>query len=424
MRRLPCFLVAAAGVLALAFDSSAQISSDQVSQAREVPLRESVEAQMSESRWKWGPLRVDPEARLANVGYNANVFGTGTDEESDFTATIGLGVRTIMPLGPKLFLRADAIPEYTWFYELEDRRQAGWEAGGAFLALFNRMQVELAASTRSTVDVVSSEELRPTGQEIERIYGNVEIDVFKRLALFVGAEARSTSYDPVEDDEYLEIDLLDRDETLERAGIRYRFRPWANVYLMVEQTEAEFPNDPVFSENEGEALLGGFSIDRERYYVNVVAGTRTIEYPGANVKFDEPTGSGFAAFRVYGRTELRLTFHARPVYTTFVENPYFYETRTGIDLVVPMGRRLAVLGGFETGTNEYQQPVEIAGGGTILRSDDVETWNAGFGFPLRNGSLDVRYTVDSYESNVGSFSRDVARVEVSVRTSIFTLTAR
>jgi hypothetical protein len=424
MRRLPCLLVVVAGVLALSLDSAAQISSDQVPQAREVPLRESVEAQMSESRWKWGPLRVDPEVRLANVGYNANVFGTGSDEESDFTATIGLGVRTIMPLGPKLFLRADAIPEYTWFHELEDRRKGGWEAGGAFLALFNRLQVELAASTRATVDVVNSEELRPTGQEVERIYGNVEIAVLKRLALFVGAEARSTSYDPVEDDEDLDINLLDRDETLERVGLRYKFRPWASIYVMAERTDAEFPNDPMFSENEGEALLGGFSIDRDRYYVNVVAGSRTIEYPDSGVKFDEPTGSGFASFRVYGRSELSLKFHARPVYTTFVDNPYFYETRSGIGLTVPFGNRLALLGGYETGTNEYQQPIEIAGGGTLFRSDDVETWNAGLGFPLRKASLAVRYTVDSYESNIDSFSRDVARIEVSVRTSIFTLTAR
>lgn len=426
MRYPVLFLVAVFGVFGLPVVSVAQISSDQVPQTRQVPLRESVEEQMASSRWKWGPLRVEPDLKLSNVGYNANVFGTGTDETSDFTATVGLGVRTIMPLGPKTFLRLDAIPEYTWYYELEERRRGGWEAGGAFLALFNRMQIELAASTDRTVGAVNSEELTPTGQQIDSVRGNVEIDVLRRLSLIVGAESRSTDYDPFEGDDPANANLLDRDETLERAGLRYKFRPDISIYAMVERTDADFPNDPVFSRNEGEAILGGISYDRERFYLNAVAGQRTIEYEGEGApKFDDLTGSGFLALRVYGRSEVRLTFHASPVYTTFVENPYFYETRTGVEIAVPMGDQLVLLGGYEAGDNEYQQPVELPDGSFVSRNDDVETWDLGLGFQLKGGvGLEVRYAVDNYDSTVDSFSREVARVEVSLRTSIFTLTAR
>jgi hypothetical protein len=403
---------------------AAQISSDQVPQGRQAPLQEQVESQMSQSRWKWGPFRVQQELPLANVGYNANVFGTGSDERSDFSATVGGGVRAIMPLGPKTFLRLDAIPEYTWYRRLDERRTAGWEVGGALLALFNRMQIELAASSRATVRAVSSEELTPTDQRVDRVWGNLEVDVFRRVALFVGGEARETSYDPVESDGDLNLELLERDERLARVGIRYKFRPWANVHAMFEKTEAEFPNDPLFSENEGDAILGGASVDRERFYFNVVAGRRTIEYPESGVTFDEPTGSGFIAFRVFRRTELALTYRARPQYTTFAGNPYFYETRRGINLTVPMGNRLVVLSGYETGTNEFQQPVALVGGGSVRRSDDVTSWNAGLGFPFRRASLDVRYHVDRYESNIGSFSRDVKRIQVSLRASFLTFTTQ
>ncbi len=426
MQKLPCFIAVATGVITVALSANAQLSSDQVPQVRVVRLEEGIESQMAESRWRWGPLRVHPQLKLSNFGYNANIFGSGSEETSDFSATVGLGVRTIMPLGPKTFLRLDAIPEYSWYNKLAERRQFGWDAGGAFLALFNRLQIEIAGSTNNTVQAVNSEELTPTGQQIDRLYANVEVDVLKRLGLFAGAETMSTDYDPFEPDDDLNLNLLDRDEDLARIGLRYKFRPDVNVYAMYERTSAEFPNDRVFSANDGEATLAGFLYDRDRFYLNIVGGQRTIEYDGVSTpKFDDFTGSGFATLRVYGRSELGLTFRATPVYSTFVENPYFYETRTGLKLSVPMGNRLVVLGGYETGRNEYQQPVDIGDGELAIRTDDVTTWEAGLGIQLKSGiGVEVRYHLDDYGSSIDSFSREVARVQVSVRTSIFTLTAR
>lgn len=371
---------------------------------------------MAESRWRLGPFRVDPAIKLANVGYNDNVFGTEEDKVDDYTATVGLGIRGIAPIGSKTFFRFDAVPEYTWYRKLSERRRFGWNANGAFLALFNRMQIEVGGTTSDTVSEVNSEEYRPVPQNREQWHANVEVDVLRRVSLFAGADRNSVSYDPPPEDDDANLPLLDRDEDAVRVGLRYRFRPHFNVYGMYEETSADFPNDLTFSSNDGDALLFGASYDAARFYLNLVAGNRTIRYDAENApELDEPTGSAFVSMRLFGRSQLQLTFHRRPVYSTFVENPYFLEKRVGAGIDIPLGHRLIALGGFETGTNEYQAPVELPDSGATLRKDDVDRWSAGLGFRVaRFAVLQVEYRVDEYRSNIESFSRDIARLQINL----------
>ena len=64
--------VALAAVLFIcAVSAGAQLNSDTVPTGRTVPLRESVEQQLEESRWHFGPFRVEPALKLENLGYKA-----------------------------------------------------------------------------------------------------------------------------------------------------------------------------------------------------------------------------------------------------------------------------------------------------------------------------------------------------------------
>lgn len=414
MRRLSCLFAAALSVTA--FSTHAQLSSDQVPQSRVLPVKESVERQMTESRWRFGPLRVDPAIKLANLGYNDNVFSTEDEKFGDYTATVGLGIRTLVPIGSKTFLRVDAVPEYTWYNELEERREFGWEAGGSLLGLYNRLQIEAGGKSGSTVANVNSEDSVPVPQQTDRIFAGLEVELVRRVFLFAAAIAESSDYDPPADGDPGNFNLLDRDEDLERVGVRYQFRPNVSLSAMYERTSAEFPNDPVFSSNEGDATLLGVSYDAERFYVNLVGGKRSIEYEGGGApKFDEWTGSGYVSLRMLRRSQVSLSFRRKPVYSTFVENPFFYETRTGIFFDVAMGQRFIVLAGYENGTNDYQAPIEVEGGSTIFRQDDVDTWRAGLGFRVaRFAVLQLEYKVDDYQSNVPGFSREIGSLGVNL----------
>lgn len=413
MRKLPCVIAIAISSFPLV--AAAQIWSDQVPLGRTVPLKESVERQMSDSRWKWGPFRVEPAVKLANIGYNDNVFGTEEDKVDDYTATVGLGVRTIAPIGSKMFLRLDAVPEYTWYNELEERRQFGWSAGGALLGLFNRMQVELGATTYNTVTAVNSEELTPVPQQDDRLHARIEFDVLRRLSLFVAAEERSTDYEPEEGDP-ISVNLLERDESAQRVGLRYQFRPEINLHTMYEEYEAEFPNDPTYPSNEGDAMLFGATYDAERFFLNAIVGRRAIRYEGPGApEYDEPTGSGFLSMQLFGRSQLRLQFRKKPVYSTFVENPFYEESRWGLGVDVPMGHRLIVLADLETGANDYPGVIELPDGSSVVREDDVDTWSAGVGFRVSSlAVLEVRYRVEEYTSTIESFDRDIASLQVNL----------
>lgn len=408
MMRIAIRGVAAALVTFCALPALAQLNSDTVPTGRTVPLRESVEAQLEESRWHLGPFRVEPELKLDNLGYNDNVFGASEGEEKvdDYTATVGLGIRSIAPLGSKTFLRLDAIPEYTWYKELDYRSNFGYEAGGAFLALFNRMSVELGAKTRDTVTQVTSEDQTQIPQTTDNVLASVEVDLLRRLALFAAFEAENTDYEPEDGD--VNYSLLNREETAQRVGLRYELRPRLRLQAMYETTEADFPDDETFTRNEGDAVLFGFTYDRDALFVNAVGGNRTIEYPGSGApKFDEFTGSLYAGWRFARRAELQLRVLQRPQYSTFVDNPYFLESRQGARLVVPMGQRFAVFGGAETGKNEYQAPV-LSGDALVERMDDVSNWEGGIGFRVfRSAVLTFSMKVEDYDSNLAGFDREV-----------------
>lgn len=400
--------VAAALITFCAGSAFGQLNSDTVPTGRTVPLREAVESQLEKSRWRFGPLRVEPQLKLDNLGYNDNVTGVSEGEEKvdDYTATVGLGIRSIAPIGSNTYLRLDAIPEYTWYKDLEERREFGFEAEAGLLALFNRASFEVALSADDSVTQVTSEDATRVPQTADNLLVKAEFDLLRRLALFAAFEARNTDYEPQSGD--INYTLLNREETAQRVGLRYKFRPRISLFAMYEMTDADFPEDESFAKNEGDATLVGFQYDRDDLYVNGVIGQRTIEYPGSGApKFDETTGSIQLGWQLVRRTELRLRVSQRPQYSTFIENPYFLESRQGAQLLVPMGQRFLVFGGAETGKNEYQAPV-MAGDEKVARNDDVSTWEAGIGYRLfRSAVLTFSAKVDDYDSNLAGFDRKV-----------------
>lgn len=408
-------VVPAVVLILCAAKAGAQLNSDTVPTARTVPLREGVESQMAQSRWQLGPFRVEPALKLTNIGYNDNVTGVSEGEAKvgDYTATLGLGVRSIAPLGTKTYLRLDAVPEYTWYKDLAERRNFGFDAKASFLALFNRASLEVSTHGSDFVGTVNSENSALVNQSTKNLLVRGEVDVLRRLAVFAAYEAENTDYSPQEGD--LNYELLNRNEDAQRVGLRYEFRPRLHLQLMYETTASDFPDDPTFDRNEGDAILVGFTYDRDRFFVNAVGGNRTIDYVGSGAqKFDEFTGSLFATWQFARRSTLQLSIRQRPQYSTYVENPYYLESRQGARLVVPMGQRFLVYGGAETGKNEYQAPV-IIDGAPVERTDDVSNWEAGIGFRvLRSAVLTFSTRVDDYTSNVPGFDRKIVTTGINL----------
>ncbi len=391
-----------------------QVTSDQVPRERTIPLRQQIDGEMAESRFQLGPIRLEPELNLRNIGYDSNVFGTPENPVSDWTATVSAGVDALLPIGRKLYLRGAVLPEYTWFAELKDRRNLGGHFDGALLALFNRMSLEAGAGSDESLANVSSEIQRPVVSNTSRVYAKSEIDVLRRLSLFGDWEGHDLNYDqPADAGNAYDVTLLDRRDTVARGGIRYHFRPWFDIAVGAEKTRAEFDKQPEVRDNQSTATVIGIHYDRPRSFLELWAGQRKGEALNGSQfpTYSGTTGSYFASYFLRRRLELQAFGSRSIVPGLFVANPYFVEIRNGAGISSAVGSRTTLRLYGEIGTNDYPVEVVVGGENVTKRADDVKTYGGGFSFRLfRTVHLVIDASESKYTSNISGFDRSIFRV--------------
>lgn len=395
----------------------AQITSDQVPQERIVPLREQLLDELSQSRFKLGPFRVQPRFTIRNAGYDSNVLNVADQPRSDWTATIGAGASFLLPMGRKLYGRGELSSEYSWYAELDQQRNLGYVAAGSVLGLMNRMSFELGARSLESVRTVSSEIDVPAVQNLDESLAKVDVQIRPRVAMFASWNAqeqrfRAADLPPPAGD----LRSLDRQESAYRFGARYSYREGIDVSGAIEESVTDFQREGDRRDNETTAYLLGVRYDRPRLFVNASAGRREIR-PATQSAFAEDsqvTGSYFASYHFARPVHLQVFGQRGFIYGLFEQAPYFVERRNGLGSVVEAGRRLRVRVFVEKGNNEY--PLSVSGD-EIGRNDEVLTIGSGLSVRvLRESSLGIFITRSDYDSNVSGLDRSVLRI-----TSTFTL---
>ena len=126
--------------------------------ATQTPTREDFENALRDARWRWGTLRLTPWYELKDMGYNSNVFGSTTNQQSDFTVTAGAGLRAFRlesePRHPR-------PPEYAWWNELENRRRLNGRYGAGLFGYFDRLTVDAEGTYAEQQSYASSELEQP-----------------------------------------------------------------------------------------------------------------------------------------------------------------------------------------------------------------------------------------------------------------------
>jgi hypothetical protein len=393
----------------------AQVESDTVPFGRTIPLEEEIEREMAGAKWKLGPVRLLPQISLRNVGYDSNVLGTPEDDPdivSDWTATIGAGVRLLLPLGGKVYLRGDVIPEYTWYLELEQRRLFQGRYGAGLYAFFNRLHFDAGASYADSTGYLNSETQALVRTKSKSGSTNLEIELLRNLSLWAGAQAQEAKFEPLDD---LPIDVedpsdLDRDAWGVRGGLRYGFRRDFKISVGVEKTETEFLNRPL-SDYETTAWLVGVSLDRGRLFANAIGGQRRGEpLPGsAFPEYDTFTGSGFVSVPV-SRFDLRFYGRRIVVPSTDPDAVYYIEARAGAGVRMPVVSRVWLQAYGEVGDNTY--PARTSGGETIPETEDkIEAYGGGVQIAATDTiSVDVLAFRTVTEFGAGGGKRAIFRV--------------
>jgi hypothetical protein len=362
--------------------------------------REEMERLVEGARYRLGPVRIAPWLGLRDAAYVRTLFATGTEPPSDFTATVGAGLRAYLRTGRKVLWSAHALPEYVWWQEQEERRRLNGRYGLGLHGFFNRLSVETILEREEVQRIVTPEIPQPSNVRLQsaRLLSEVEL-TGATFAFATASVSEQTSLADDEEDPRLQaLGLLDREDRAARIGVRWRPREAWMLGLGIERTEADFADAALDRSNSGTAPILEFKYDRRRFLAQADLAVRSLEArEGARfLAFDGVTGTAAVSLRP-GGLQAWLYGNRDILYSLSPGYAYLTDERLGVALSVRLGRRTQVRSFAETGTDEYTafSPAEPR------RSDDVVSFGGGLTIALWGPvSLEVQAVRSEFDSNL------------------------
>lgn len=380
--------IAASLCLGLALTGSAAAQSAQYTAAgpgsTAVPLgKEEIERRMEEARWRLGPVRLAPYLGVRGLSWVENVFAADGEGTSDLTASLGAGLTAYLPTGPRLFWVAQAMPEYVFWADLEERRQLVGRYGAAVHADLNRLTFTVEGRSVEEQTQVTSEEPEPAIGEVEHLGAALALRLTPRLSLTAGAgvdEIANRAGDP-DDPRSADFFRLDRREETARAGLRYAPGERLRLEAGVERHATDFEGAARDLSSTGTSPYARVAITGNEIRINADVVRRSLDpEPGSALPPTEATvGSLRLGFTPGWRFDIGLYGRRSLLYSLSDGYSQFEEDRYGVEVAAPFGKRWTTRAYLEAGGNEYA----ALGPGVPLRSDDA----LAYGF---EGALQLR----------------------------------
>lgn len=383
--------------------------------ADEQDLKEELEREVDEARWRLGPLRLQPQLTLRNAAYVNDVFVGSEEEVNDFTVSLGAGLHAYLPVGPKSTLVAFALPEYVWWQDLEDRRRWNESYGGGLFSYFNRLTFEVSArrEERQGFPSVEVEQLVNTEQET----AEARLAVRVARSLWIEGAGSATSYrfltpEEKDDPRVAPFDRLDRDEDVFRGGLRLDLRAGWSVSGGVEHSEADFVDPTNDLSSSGTSPYVGLSRTESRTEVLAEAAFRSIDPEGDSRfrPFEEVTGVVQVLVHATSRLDLSVGHARELIYSVDTAFDYSLEDRSLLNLQQQLGRtRLKLY--YEFGELDYT----VGSVGGPDRIDDFTEWGALLDVDVwERISFEAGIEQSDYDSNLPGLDRDVTRYTLSL----------
>lgn len=375
--------------------------------------RELLETAMAEARWKWGPLLVDPWVGLRELTYDDNVGNRPRGNiVSDYLVKVGAGVRAYAPANEQLIFALHVLPEYVYWQDLDNRRQVDGRYGAGLFGAVGPFDMELSFQHIEDTKFFSREfeDRVDTTEDFAKL--DLEMDLGRGWAAFAGGALNT--YDFEEQDAGIdpEVSLLNRDETLLRAGVRFRPSDRIQLGLGVEQSTVDFDRDARRSNDGLSPLLeidlqGGRLLFTSRLtFRDLEADGDTSEFPD----FDDISGRYRAAWQLVGPVQLEVLGYRSLVYSFQDTFAYFVDEALAFGLVTSLGSNAGLRLRYEDGTNDYAafDPNRLA------RVDDFESLSAELQLEIGPLTLVINASETDYDSNINQFDRDVTTISSGI----------
>jgi hypothetical protein len=397
---------------------------------RTTTKKEQMEQAVDKARWHLGPFRLSPWFSIRDAAYVSDVFSGSSggpegeiEEEPDFTITLGAGLQGYVPLGSKVFLAFDALPQYVWWQEQEERRRLNGYYGAGLFAFFNRLSAEVTARRAEEQGVVTPEFEQRIHSRQDRVAGTLELEILPALYAFAAAEAveLDTLEEELGDDPRLPpFEQLDRQERVVRGGLEYRRGDQLRLAVGGEVSEVEFAVDESGRDrsNSGTAPIVEMDWRTDRFQLDGGLAFRSMEpEPGSEfVPFDETTGHVRASLTP--RWRLTYTAYASRSLDYSLDESYSHFTadRLGFAISSRLGRSSEVTLFGETGVHDYAASVA----GALLRQDDFLAYGTSLQLQVQERVLLTFGLVRSeLDSNLPGFDRSLTTFQTGVEVSAF-----
>jgi hypothetical protein len=413
-RRLLVF-AACAGVGWLFAIGQARAQED-VPEGRTVPLEDEVRDEMARARLHLGPVRLIPSLTVTNAGYDNNVFATSDNPVSDWTATFTAGFRFLLPLGSKMYFRADAMPSYTWYDKLSDRRFFGGLYDGSLIGFFNRLTLVANAQNTQTYRNYSSEFDSRVVYKDSNAGGNFELNLGGPFYLIGEGSFARIKYDasgvqpPTGSPS--DVERNNRDEATFGGGFRYAPNKTWNTSIVYSETHSDYLQQAAFRNNISRAGLVGVLYARPNLFVNLTGGYREgLANDSLFPSYSTGVGGYFISWFPTYWLEIQTYGHRRIVNSLAVGSPYFFENRIGGAIGIEVLSRVLLRGFGQKGPNNYPRDTVGDNGELIRRRDDATIYGGGVsvkGF-FRNAVVSGTVTHADYVSNIPSQNRNYTR---------------
>lgn len=382
----------------------------------QVSTREAIEKAVADARWRLGGLRLEPSFGIHNIGYVENVFAEPGKGTADFTATVGLGLKAYLPLGPKTTLAAHVVPEYAWWQELDDLSGTQFRYGAGLFSYLNRLTLEAKGTVSDGQSKVSSELEAPAQITARDAEIAVAVDIAGPFAFFAGASRRDNQYEreALGPSILEQLPLLDRTEDVVRGGLRYE-RGGFRLGLGAQRSKTTFDGANRDRSNSGEGPLLLLDLEGNRISGGFDVAYLTLE-PEAGSEF-QPVRDLSGRFRLDIDTGHRLStgvYGAQQVlYTLAAGSSHAIERRLGVALGMPLGWRTKLRAFAETGTSDFEGSGEVD-----RRSDDLRTFGVDFSMELyRSLSLILGFARTEHSSSLPGLDRTTTSLRTGLTVS-------
>jgi hypothetical protein len=403
----------AAALLLVLGTARAQLVSDVVPVDRVVSAKQTLDADLANSTYHLGPIRLLPGFDLSNAGYNSNVFGHPQNPEGDWTATLNVGTKLILPFGGKFYFIGDFFPGYTWYAKFSDLSSFSGTASGAFAAYFNRLSID--AGIRGTEHIVILSEVpQPTLSKTVNVYADFDLKLTGTLSFFTegdGLKVRDTQPGVPLEDKSL-VQRYNRTDKAIEGGLRYSFAPGWTITPEVQYTTSDFEFTPEERNNTSLGYLLGLHYNGDRFYVNLIGGYREgDEWNSTFPHYATPVGSYFVSYFIRPWLEVRSDGQRRVAYSVDIHNPYYYNMLVAGVLNIQVHPRILLKGFGGVGQNKYPIPQPAAGvigAPEVQRLDKLSNYGGGASVILsRRLTLTVLATQKKDVSNLPANSYSI-----------------